>query len=121
LRKEAKFGLLASIVLLLYSLCSVCPERLVSASIMAQRFLVTETDSNCHKKTESKTELRCESFSYEHVPSDNAKISTGSSVDTVQFLAPNDALRARDYLRLASLPAPGLGPPFGLRVTKLRI
>lgn len=108
------------VILMLYSLCSVCSDRLV-ASMMSPRFALSDTDRICATRADHRQEHACTGSFAEHVASQSAKISADPGVAMISLLAQNQTLPAVRFSRLLSLHPPGSGPPVALTRIKLRI
>ena len=106
-------------ILLLYFLCSICPDRLVS-SIKSPHLSLNHTDFICDKDADHKSEHACNGLFSEHVPSGNGKILGVTSLAALPIAPQNQMLDEGGSFRLQPRPH-GCAPPSGLQLIKLRI
>lgn len=121
MKPQLKFALFAVLVSALYILCNVCPDRLISVSILSQRFLHMEVHTDCDKSANHENKRHCEGLAFEHVPSGNAKIPDATRLAAIPLAPQIQMLEAAGIFHVQSLYPPGCAPPFDLQFIKLRI
>ena len=119
---RAKFSWGALLIVALYSFCINCPDRLLRFSMGDQRLTGSALHIDCEKQSrQNRSEPLCPDSSHEYLPSSNAKIIVPADVQLSSVWFNEISVSENFFPFLLSARPPGLGPPIGLFLTKLRI
>jgi hypothetical protein len=108
------------VLLALYVLCSVCPERFLPARVALQTAAASEPH-DCNKGNKHEPDYRCQALSSQYLPSPTAKFVHNLTVQA--FVTPPHAVSLAFNCLLSSRMTllSTADPPIALLNTKLRI
>lgn len=111
----------AWLIVTLYVMCSVCPDRLVSFAIGRQPLAVAAAAMDCDQEEHHTSEKACQELPHQYLLARSAQLDHDLSAQGVSLPFQNHSMVVRWSVLAAAAYRSGSDPPLGLRVTKLRI